>query len=318
MEKYMKNIVFIFGGQGSQYYNMARELYESDDVFRDCIVDMDLKYKEIAKYGVVDEIFRKDKRRGVELKELKYSHPSIFMIEYALSETLKKKGICPNAVIGVSLGEYTAAVLAGCFNYITALECIAKQVELLLSIHTHGCMITILEDPDLYYSIDILNQHSTLVAVNYDKHFVVSCSIKAVELIEEVLSEKKVFFIKLPVNYGFHSSLINEIEIPYKEYLSTYEFKRPSIPLILSSRKREVETLNSEYLWDSISGPMYFKEAILSTMKNECFYIDLTPGSTMKNIGVKIFNDEERDNIQGIITPFGNELKNIQTIQRII
>ncbi len=314
----MKKIVFIFGGQGSQYYNMARELYRSDDFFRNCIEEMDLKYKQIADYGVVEEIFREEKRVGEELKELKFSHPSIFMIEYALSETLKKEGIFPNEVIGVSLGEYTASVLAGCFNYVTALECIAKQVELLLSIRTRGCMITILGDPDLYYTLDILNQHSTLVAVNYNKHFVVSCSVESVELIKKMLLEKKVAFLKLPVNYGFHSSLIDEIEIPYKEYLSTYNFLQPCVPLILSSRKREVGTLSADYLWDSISKPMYFREALLSIKEKECIYIDLTPGSTMKNIGVKILNDDARDKIQGVITPFGKELSNIQIIKRIV
>lgn len=310
----MKNIVII-GGQGSQYYNMARELYDKDEVFRNCIVDMDLKYQQIAKYGVIDEVFREEKRVGEELKELKYSHPSIFMIEYALSETLKKEGILPNAVIGVSLGEYTAAVLAGCFNYITALECIAKQVELLSSINTHGSMITILEDFNLYYTLDILKQHSTLIAVNYDKHFVVSCKTDSVELIEKALLNQKVTFFKLPVDYGFHSNLIDEIEIPYKEFLSTYNFLQPSIPLILSSRKREVTTLTADYLWDSISKPMYFREAILSVKDKECTYIDLTPGSTMKNIGMKILNNEDKDKIQGVITPFGNEIRNIQMIK---
>lgn len=314
----MKKIVFIFGGQGSQYYNMALELYERDEFFRNCIEDMDLKYKEIADYGVIEEIFREEKGVGEELKELKYSHPAIFMIEYALSETLKKEGIFPNAVIGVSLGEYTAAVLAGCLNYVTALKCIAKQVELLLSINTRGCMITILGDTNLYYTLDILNQHSTLVAVNYDKHFVVSCTVKSVELIEKVLLEKKVIFLKLPVNYGFHSNLVDEIEIPYKEYLSRYNFLQPCVPLILSSRKREVTTLSANNLWDSISKPMYFKEAILSIKEKECIYIDLTPGSTMKNIGVKIVDDDVRDKIQGVIIPFGKELRNIQTIKRII
>src|SRR4051812_6933015 len=100
--------VFMFSGQGSQHYHMARELFAQEAVFRARLLELDEIVRKLSGLSVVEHIYDDRHRAGDAFEELLLTHPAVVMVELALAHTLVTSGIEPDATVGVSLGSYAA------------------------------------------------------------------------------------------------------------------------------------------------------------------------------------------------------------------
>lgn len=182
--------VFMFSGQGSQYNKMGLELYDANPVFRQTMDLLDGSFRELTGKSVVEELYHNTKRKGSRFDDIFYTHPAVFMVQYALAEALIAAGVRPRHVLGVSLGEYVAMAVAKVLPPERALKLIVQQVELLKLTCTTGAMIAILDNERLYHEHTALNENAELIAVNYDKHFTVACSREQAANIQQFLKEK--------------------------------------------------------------------------------------------------------------------------------
>src|SRR5690554_5651172 len=98
----------MFAGQGSQYFGMGRELFDSHAAFRDCMIRLDGLFAEAGLPKTLAEIYRPDRRPSHAFDDLRFTHPAILMIELSLLETARAEGLQPDVVLGASLGEYAA------------------------------------------------------------------------------------------------------------------------------------------------------------------------------------------------------------------
>ncbi|BCB83183.1 hypothetical protein Psuf_004960 [Phytohabitans suffuscus] len=105
--------VFLFAGQGTQYHQMGRWMYENHGTFRRTLDGLDAVVREYRGGSILDQVYSPDRRPEEAFDRFRDTHPAIFMIEYALARALMAEGIKPNAVLGASLGEIAAAAVAG-------------------------------------------------------------------------------------------------------------------------------------------------------------------------------------------------------------
>ena len=104
--------IFMYSGQGSQYYGMGRELYEHDAVFRRAMRACAELYRPLAGgRDLLAELYD-ESRRHDEMSDILLSHPALFALGHALTQVLVERGVRPDGVLGYSLGEYVAAVTA--------------------------------------------------------------------------------------------------------------------------------------------------------------------------------------------------------------
>ena len=122
-----KNIVFMFSGQGSQFFHMGRDLYESEPVFRRAMDSMDTIAGDMTGRSVVKEIYDPGKGKWDRFDDISLSHPAIFMVQAALVRTLAERGIVPDAVMGTSLGEFVGAALYGVMDFETGFKKVIRQ-----------------------------------------------------------------------------------------------------------------------------------------------------------------------------------------------
>lgn len=304
-----KSIVFLFSGQGSQYYHMGKELFNQQPIFRDWMLQLDNHVRKIIGESVLDRLYDPEKRQGESFNRLRYTHPAIFMVEYALAQVLLAGGIRPDYVLGTSMGEFVAAVVAGVTGIEETLECLLKQAELIEQHCEKGGMTAILADSRLYHETPLMRENCELVAVNYDQHFVVAGNGDGIRKIEAFLKSKELIFQGLPVTYGFHSSSIDTAAAAYKDFLKTQSFQRPKIPMVSCLYGRVVSEIPPDYFWEIARRPIRFQEAVRGLERlGEHQYADLGPSGTLANFIKHSVSPEAGFRSNFVITPFNRDM----------
>lgn len=311
-----KKIAFMFSGQGSQFNKMGFELYENNKVFRSWMDRLSEQYAKYAGVDVVSYLYAADKQRGTVMDDITYTHPAIFMVQYALARTLIEQEICPDSVVGVSLGEYVALAVAEVITYQEALQMVAEQVRLLKSSSSsEGAMITVLENAQLYKRYDWMYENSYLIADNYEKHFVIACELEKADEIKKQLRNMHITSVRLPVHYAFHSEKIDILKKPYIDFLQNYTLQKPKCKIFSSMEGKKVSSIDKLYLWNVLREPMVFREAVLEMEKEEEYcYLDLGASGTLEAIVKNIVSKEKGQQVKGFLPIFSRELKQYQEV----
>lgn len=314
----MHKIVFMFSGQGSQYYQMGKELFENEKCFRSHMTRLDEIVLNINGISVLDEVFSKTVKKTDVFSNILYTHPAIFMVEYSLGKLLKDEGIEPDYLIGTSMGEFVSAALAGAMDLSDTLEILIKQAEAFRTYCHKGGMIAVLGNPEIYYNSNMLNQNCELVSVNYNSHFVISAGFEEIMIVEKYLKSKDIPYQILPVDFGFHSRSIDPAEEYYLKVLSSCSYKKAEIPMVSCLDGKIIRDFPYDYFWKVVRRPICFTEAI-NTLEGqgEYLYIDLGPSGTLTNFAKHNLSIESRSQCLSVITPFNNELKNLDNLKKI-
>src|SRR5438309_2432939 len=136
----------MFSGQGSQYFQMGRELFQTNDTFRNCMVRLDTIAKELIGDSVVGTLYSDASRKGDSFDRTLLTHPAIFMVEYALAQAWIHAGVLPDMVLGASIGSFAAATVAGFIEVKDSLASVVRQA-IALEECERGGMIAVLADP---------------------------------------------------------------------------------------------------------------------------------------------------------------------------
>ena len=244
MNKQMKNLAFVFPGQGSQSLGMLSDLADSHD-----------EVKQI--FGRASEVLGKDlwaivtKGPEEDLNQTQNTQPAMLAAGVAVWEVWCKHSIIrPDWMAGHSLGEYSALVVAGVIAFKDAVPLVrfrAQAMQTAVPVGTGG-MAAILGLDDATV-IQVCTEASTasggiVEAVNFNApgQVVIAGSsdavTKACDLLKAAGAKRA---LPLPVSAPFHSSLLQPASEKLKSYLTNIEFKAPTIAVI---NNVDVEVLN--------------------------------------------------------------------------
>ncbi|NQZ12186.1 MAG: acyltransferase domain-containing protein, partial [Algicola sp.] len=117
-----KPIVFMFSGQGAQYYHMGKELYECHPRFALWMDHCDEIVEPLIGTSLIDILYDESVTKGDPFDRVLYTNPALLCIQYSLSRVLMEMDIQPDYLLGYSLGEFTAAVVSGVMSLEEGLE----------------------------------------------------------------------------------------------------------------------------------------------------------------------------------------------------
>ena len=305
----------MFSGQGSQYFQMGKELYQGHPVFKGWMEQLDRIVIDMTGESILQQLYDNKRKISDIFDCIRSTHPAIFMVEYSLARVLLEHGPEPDVVLGASLGEFTAAALSGVMALEDAVEMVVKQAEI---IENHcrqgeGGMLTILHDPSIYRETPLLHQHTDLAGINYDSHFVVSGKKEALIEIQHFLKEKNITFQLLPVSFAFHSRWIEPAGSAYCSYLKEKQFHRPTRTFVSCMTGQVIDEIPPDYFWQIVRQPMVFPEALQNLEKKQShIYIDLGPSGTLLNFIRNNLKEPAASVHFNVISPFGNDIKRLQ------
>lgn len=312
-----KPIVFMFSGQGTQYYHMGRELFENNSVFHHWMCQGNTMAKELLGMSIIDHIYANHFKKSDPFQETLLTHPSIFLIEYALAQTLFALNIKPDYVFGISVGEFASVAIANVLPFDDVLYAAIKQAKVLHANCQLGSMIAIFHDPALFNKSSIIHENSTLVGIPFNTQFVISTKKDAITQIEQFLLERAIAFQTLPVSIAFHSNLIDHAKSIFMQYLQSFQFKIPQISFISGSKARILRMIPNDYLWEVIREPIDIQNNVKRLEENigNIAYIDCGPSGTMAAFVKYNLPSQSQSTIFPLLTPFGRDLNNLEKLQ---
>ena len=224
-------VIFLCSGQGSQYPQMARRLYDTEAVFKNAL-DACAQHLS-AQHGIdlLSVLFAQrsdtDDARA-ELHNTALAQPALFSHQVAISALWDHWGVKPDAVIGHSVGEYVAAYLAGVMSLQTALDVVAARGRLMQSAPT-GAMLAV-PRPAAELAGDLVSPLE-LAAINAPDRCVVSGTAEAIEELMQKLLGEGCQAQRLVVSHAFHCALMDPILEDFRSVLSRHQLQAPKLPM---------------------------------------------------------------------------------------
>ncbi|MBO9691674.1 type I polyketide synthase [Chryseobacterium sp.] len=257
-----QRLVWVFTGMGPQWYDMGKELYNENTIFRDTLNKCDALYSAVAGYSLLAEMQKPEALSQITKNYL--AQPANFFIQIGLSEMLASKGVHPDAIIGHSVGEVAAAVVAKAITLEDGVRMVYQRGRILQKIAGKGTLLSV--GLSFEKATHYLQSFPDLeiATINSPQSLTIAGTENDLSLLDRKLTIDGVFSKLVRVEVAYHSS---QAEILKDESMEAFSFVKPALPTIPLYSTVTAELVdsvihNADYWWMNIRYEVFFSQAL--------------------------------------------------------
>lgn len=286
----MGKIAFVFAGQGAQYVGMGKDLAmnisSSKDIFDEADKALGFEISKLCFDGSKEE-----------LNKTENTQPAILTTSIAALKALEERGIKPDITAGLSLGEYSALVCSGVFNFSDAVKLVKKRGRFMQEAVPEGIgsmtAVLGLGSKEVREICLQVSSHGIVEPANFNcpGQIVIGGEIEAVKIASEIAKEKGAKVIPLSVSAPFHTSMLKSASEKLQEELKAIELGEIEVPVITNVTADYINDKNEikDFLRRQVMSSVLWEDTIRKMLEAGVdTFVEIGPGKVLSGFIKKI------------------------------
>ncbi|GBG36379.1 type I polyketide synthase [Mycobacterium montefiorense] len=264
--------VFVYSGQGSQWVGMGRRLLADEPAFAAAIDELEPDFVAQAGFSL-----RQTLADGVEVVGIDRIQPVLVGIQLALTALWRSYGVTPDAVVGHSMGEVSAAVVAGALTPADGLRVIATRSRLMAQLSGQGAMALLELDADAAAELIADYPQVTLAVHASPRQSVIAGPPESVDAVIEAVAAQNRLARRIDVDVASHHPIIDPVLPQLRSALADLAPQPMTIPMISTTSEQPQTVLDAEYWAANLRNPVRFHQAITTAAARYHTFIEVSP-----------------------------------------
>lgn len=265
--------VFVYSGQGSQWAGMGRLLLAEEPAFAAAVAELEPDFVAQVGFSLQEVLSSGEPVTGIDRIQ-----PVLVGIQLALTKLWRSYGVEPDAVIGHSMGEVTAAVVAGALSVAEGLQVIATRSRLMSRLSGQGAMALVELDPAAAEKLIEGEPDVTVAVYASPRQSVLAGPPDRIEAIVTDLQAADRLARVIDVDVASHHPIIAGVLPELRTELAGLRPRRPQIPIITTtSGRQDSATFDADYWCDNLREPVRFTQAVASAGAGHAVFVEISP-----------------------------------------
>src|ERR1700694_2810904 len=264
--------VFVYSGQGSQWAGMGRQLLADEPAFAAAVAELEPVFVAEVGFSLQQVLAEGQPVVGIERIQ-----PVLVGLQLALTELWRSYGVTPDAVIGHSMGEVAAAVVAGGLTAAEGLRVIATRSRLMSRLAGRGAMALLELDPESTAALIADHPEVTLAVYASPRQSVIAGPPDDIDTLITSVAQQSRLARRIDVDVASHHPTIDPILPELNATLADLAPKTPAVPLISTVNDTGTATFDAKYWVANVRQPVRFSQAIATAGDNHATFIEISP-----------------------------------------